>query len=62
MKSLDEWQNTNVEETTAVAPDTSELLMGEEINYKDEASQIVEEDKPTEAEPHEEAVKFSLHQ
>ncbi len=58
MESLDEMKNTNVEETTAVAPDTSELLMGEEINYKDEASQIVEEDKPTEAEPHEEAVKI----
>ncbi len=37
--------NTNVEETTAVAPETSELLMGEEINYKEKASQIVEEDK-----------------
>ncbi len=58
MKSLDEMTNTNVEETTAVAPEASELLMGEEINYKEKASQIVEEDKPTEAEPHEEAVKI----
>ncbi len=57
-KSLDEMTNTNVEETTAVAPEASELLMGEEINYKEKASQIVEEDKPTEAEPHEEAVKI----
>ncbi len=58
MKSLDEMTNTNVEESTAVAPEASELLMGEEINYKEKASQIVEEDKPTEAEPHEEAVKI----
>ncbi len=57
MESLDEMTNTNVEETTAVAPETSELLMGEELNDKEEASQIVEEDKPTEAEPHEEAEK-----
>lgn len=57
MESLDERTNTNVEETTAVAPETSELLMGEEINYKEEASQIVEEVKPTETEPHEEAEK-----
>ncbi|XP_016383448.1 A-kinase anchor protein 9-like isoform X2 [Sinocyclocheilus rhinocerous] len=57
LESLDEIANTNVEETTAVEPETSELLMGEEINDKEEPSQIVKEVPPKEAEPDEEVEK-----
>ncbi|XP_016130818.1 titin-like isoform X2 [Sinocyclocheilus grahami] len=57
LESLDEIANTNVEETTAVEPETSELLMGEEINDKEEPSQIVEEVPPKETEPDEEVEK-----
>ncbi|XP_043096027.1 silent chromatin protein ESC1-like [Puntigrus tetrazona] len=56
-ESLDEMANTNVEKTTAIEAETFELLMGEEIIDKEEVSQTVEEDKTTEAEPHEETVK-----
>ncbi|KAL0192847.1 hypothetical protein M9458_011143, partial [Cirrhinus mrigala] len=52
--SLDEMANTNAEETTAVEPETSELLMGVEINDKEE---FVEEVPPIEAEPGEQVEK-----
>uniref|UniRef100_A0A8C1ZFP3 Uncharacterized protein n=1 Tax=Cyprinus carpio TaxID=7962 RepID=A0A8C1ZFP3_CYPCA len=54
LDSLDEIANTNVEETTAVEPETSELLTSEEINDKEEPSKIVEEVPPKEAAPDEE--------
>ncbi|XP_059406118.1 midasin AAA ATPase-domain containing protein [Carassius carassius] len=49
--------NTNVEVNTAGEHETSELLMGEEINDKEEPTQIVEEVPPKEAEPDEEVEK-----
>ncbi|XP_026067897.1 uncharacterized protein LOC113049611 [Carassius auratus] len=49
--------NTNVEVNTTVEHETSELQMGEEINDKEEPSQIVEEVPPKEAEPDEEVEK-----
>uniref|UniRef100_A0A8C1LLU8 Uncharacterized protein n=1 Tax=Cyprinus carpio TaxID=7962 RepID=A0A8C1LLU8_CYPCA len=54
LDSLDEIGNTNVEETTAVEPETTELLTSEEINDKEEPSKIVEEVPPKEAAPDEE--------
>ncbi|XP_073697292.1 uncharacterized protein [Garra rufa] len=57
LKSLDEMANTNVEETTPFEPETSEILMGVEINDTEQASQIVEEVPPIEAEPGEEVEK-----
>ncbi|XP_051549976.1 trichohyalin-like [Myxocyprinus asiaticus] len=42
LKSLDEMANTNIEETTAVDPETSELLKGAEIDIEEKAPQIVE--------------------
>ncbi|XP_050966054.1 LOW QUALITY PROTEIN: trichohyalin-like [Labeo rohita] len=56
LESLDETANTNVEETTAIEPETSELLMGVEMNDKEDASEIVEV-PPIEAEPDEEVEK-----
>ncbi|KAK2911718.1 hypothetical protein Q8A67_003851 [Cirrhinus molitorella] len=56
LESLDEMANTNAEETTP-EPETSELLMGIEMNDKKEASQTVEEFPPIEADPDEEVEK-----
>ncbi|ROL40955.1 Soluble lamin-associated protein of 75 kDa [Anabarilius grahami] len=57
LESPDEIPNTNVEKTSAVEPETSELLMGVETADKNEAPQIVEEVSFVEAEPDEEVEK-----
>ncbi|XP_067264086.1 midasin AAA ATPase-domain containing protein [Chanodichthys erythropterus] len=54
LESPDEIQITNVEKTSAVEPETSELLMGVETDDKNEAPQIVQEVSFVEAEPDEE--------
>ncbi|XP_056314461.1 titin [Danio aesculapii] len=51
LKSLDELANTDVEETAAVEPETSETLLGVEIDGKEEEPQTVEEVPLEEAEP-----------
>ncbi|XP_048045160.1 trichohyalin-like isoform X2 [Megalobrama amblycephala] len=57
LESIGEIANTNLEETTAVEPETSELRMGVETDDKNEAPQIVEEVSFVEAEPDEEVEK-----
>ncbi|KAK9974370.1 hypothetical protein ABG768_022471 [Culter alburnus] len=57
LESIGEIANTNLEETTAFEPETSELRMGVETDDKNEAPQIVEEVSFVEAEPNEEVEK-----